>query len=129
MERHFTSASSPFYMSGDGEPEDIIDVIGDKRARTILGAINDEPQSAKELANSHDLSLATVYRRIELLERHDLVEYKTVIGDDGNHYKIYESTLDSIIIRLENDTYDTQVVQKDGLSTKFAQLWSELRSR
>lgn len=116
-------------MSGDGEPEGIIDTIGDQPARTVLAALNHEPQSAKELADSHDLSLATVYRRIEILEQHDLIEHETVIGKDGNHYKIYRSNLDSLIIRLEDGSYDTRILRKDRLSNKFTQLWNELRSR
>lgn len=108
--------------------EEILDTIGDEKARDILGAISEDPRSAKELAEATDTSLPTVYRRIELLKEHDLINSKTLVADDGNHYEIYESNFDSTVIRLEDDTgeYDIRIYRKENVPDRFASLWDDL---
>ena len=85
----------------DRSIEEILDTIGDRHAREVLAAISIEPHSAKELAEECDLSLPTVYRRIEVLREHDLVTDRTLVAEDGNHYKVYESNFESTVISLE----------------------------
>jgi len=108
--------------------EEILDTIGDEKARDILGAIGEDPRSAKELAEATDTSLPTVYRRIELLKEHDLINSTTLVADDGNHYEIYESNFDSTVIRLEDDTgeYDIRIYRKENVPDRFASLWDDL---
>lgn len=114
-------------MADDGEMGQIINAIGDQRTRTILADINKEPQSAKELAESLDFSLATIYRRLEILEEHDLITDKTVIADDGNHYKLYNCNLNSIVISLDEDTYNTRILRQESLPDRFLKLWNDLQ--
>jgi DNA-binding transcriptional ArsR family regulator len=107
--------------------EEVLDTIGDENAREILAAISIEPRSAKELAEECDLSLPTVYRRIEILEEHDLVKDRTLVADDGNHYKIYESNFDSTVISLEEEgEYRVRIYREENLPDRFSQLWDEL---
>jgi DNA-binding transcriptional ArsR family regulator len=107
--------------------EEVLDTIGDENAREILAAISIEPRSAKELAEECDLSLPTVYRRIEILEEHDLVKDRTLVADDGNHYKIYESNFDSTVISLEEQgEYRVRIYREENLPDRFSQLWDEL---
>jgi DNA-binding transcriptional ArsR family regulator len=107
--------------------EQVLDTIGDEHAREILAAISIEPRSAKELAEECDLSLPTVYRRIEVLEEHDLIEDRTLVADDGNHYKIYESNFDSTVISLEEEgEYKVRIYREENLPDRFSQLWDEL---
>lgn len=108
--------------------EEILDTIGDEHARRLLAAISVEPRSAKELAEECDLSLPTVYRRIELLDEHDLVKDRTLVADDGNHYKVYESNFESTVITLEDDEYQVRIYREDNLPDRFSQLWDELGS-
>jgi len=108
--------------------EEILDTIGDRHAREVLAAISIEPRSAKELAEECDLSLPTVYRRIEVLKDHDLVTDRTLVADDGNHYKIYESNFESTVISLEDDKYRVRIYREDNLPDRFGQLWDELGS-
>lgn len=107
--------------------EEILDTIGDEKARDILAAISDDSRSAKQLAEICDLSLPTVYRRIELLKEHDLVTANTLVADDGNHYDVYESNFDSTVIRLEEDEYDVRIYRKENVPDRFANLWDDLR--
>jgi predicted transcriptional regulator len=91
----------------------ILNTIGDRRAREVLAAISHEPKSAKELAAECDLSLPTVYRRLETLDREALVTAHTLVADDGNHYKVYESNFESTVISLEDDEYRVRVYREE----------------
>jgi predicted transcriptional regulator len=112
----------------DRSIEEVLDTIGDQHARRVLAAISREPKSAKELAEECDLSLPTVYRRIELLEEHDLVSDRTLVADDGNHYKVYESNFESTVISLEDDEYRVRIYREENLPDRFSKLWDELHS-
>ena len=110
----------------DRSIEDILDTIGDQHARTVLAAISRAPSSAKELAEEVDLSLPTIYRRLELLEEHDLVTERTAVAEDGNHYNVYECNFDSTLIQLEDDEYRVRIYRKENLPERFTQLWDDL---
>lgn len=113
-------------MGDERSIEDVLDTIGDQHARTVLAAISREPRSAKELAEETDLSLPTIYRRIELLQDHDLVVERTAVAEDGNHYNVYECNFDSTVIRLEDDEYDVRIYRKENLPDRFTKLWDDL---
>jgi predicted transcriptional regulator len=106
--------------------EEILDTIGDEHARKVLAAISREPRSAKELSGECDLSLPTVYRRIEMLKEYDLVTEETLVADDGNHFKVYESNFESTVISLQDDEYRVRIYREENLPDRFSQLWDEL---
>jgi predicted transcriptional regulator len=106
--------------------EEILDTIGDQHARRVLAAISREPQSAKELAEECDMSLPTIYRRIEMLTEYELVKDRTLVADDGNHYKVYESNFESTVISLEDQEYKIRIYREENLPDRFSQLWDEL---
>ncbi|MFB6308653.1 MAG: winged helix-turn-helix domain-containing protein [Haloarculaceae archaeon] len=106
--------------------EEILDTIGDQHARRVLAAISREALSAKDLAEECDLSLPTVYRRIEMLDEYDLVDDRTLVAEDGNHYKVYESNFESTVISLEDDEYRVQIYREGNLPDRFTKLWDEL---
>ncbi|MEY7848321.1 ArsR/SmtB family transcription factor [Natrarchaeobius sp. A-rgal3] len=106
--------------------EEVLNTIGDEHARTVLASISREPGSAKELADRLDLSQPTIYRRLDVLQEHDLVKERTLVADDGNHYKEYRCNFDSTVISLEDDEYDVRIFRKENLPDRFTQLWDEL---
>lgn len=107
--------------------KEILDAIGDERARELLADVAMEPRPAKELADARDVSLPTVYRRLELLQEHDLITEQTKIADDGNHYNIYECNFDSTVIKLDEEgEYDVRVYRRENAPERFVQLWDEL---
>lgn len=106
--------------------EDILDTIGDDNAREVLAAISEDPRSAKELAEACELSLPTVYRRIEMLKDHELVVSETTVADDGNHYETFRSNFDGTVIRLRDDEYDVRIYRKENIPDRFSSLWDEL---
>jgi len=113
-------------VDDDRSIEDILDTIGDQHARTVLAAISRESRSAKELSQECDLSLPTIYRRLEILEEHDLVTERTSVAEDGNHYNIYECNFDSTVIQLEDQEYKVRIYRKENLPDRFTQLWDDL---
>jgi predicted transcriptional regulator len=112
----------------DRSIEEVLDTIGDKHARQVLATISREPKSAKELAEECDLSLPTIYRRVEMLDEHDLVTEQTLVAEDGNHYKIYESNFESTVISLQEDEYEVRIYREENLPDRFGKLWDELRA-
>jgi DNA-binding transcriptional ArsR family regulator len=107
--------------------EEILDTIGDRRARHVLASIAHESRSAKEIAEELDLSLPTVYRRIEELEDYDLVTGRTEIASDGNHYRVFECAFDSTVISLDDGgEYEVQIFRQGNVPDKFATLWDDL---
>ena len=113
-------------VDDDRPIEDILDTIGDEHARRVLAAISREPKPAKELAEECDLSLPTIYRRVEMLQEHDLVKDRTLVADDGNHYKVYECNFESTVISLEDDEYRVRIYREENLPDRFSQLWDDL---
>jgi len=113
-------------VEDDRPIEEVLDTIGDEYAREILAAVSMKARSAKELADELDLSLPTVYRRIEVLEEHDLITSKTLVAEDGNHYQVYECNFDSTVIRLEDDEYDVRIYRRENLPDRFSSLWDDL---
>lgn len=106
--------------------EEILNTIGDEHARTVLAAISREPRPAKDLAEDCELSLPTIYRRLELLQENDLITEQTAVAEDGNHFKIYECNFDSTVIALKDDTYRVRIYRRENLPDRFSQLWDEL---
>ncbi|WP_247001426.1 ArsR/SmtB family transcription factor [Halosolutus gelatinilyticus] len=113
-------------MDDESSIEEILNTIGDKHARTVLASISREPGSAKELAERLDLSQPTIYRRLELLAENDLIKDRTLVADDGNHYKEYRCNFNSTVISLEDDEYDVRIFREENLPDRFSQLWDEL---
>ncbi len=108
--------------------EEILNTIGDQHARRVLAAISQDPKSAKDLAEEVDLSLPTVYRRIEMLQEYELVKDRTLVAEDGNHYKVYESNFESTVISLQDDEYKVRIYREENLPDRFSQLWDELHA-
>lgn len=67
----------------------VLDALGDPETRRCCAALVDGPLSAGELAEATDLSLSTVYRRLNSLQQAGLVESRTAARPDGNHYQTF----------------------------------------
>jgi len=106
--------------------EEMLNTIGDERARDVLAAVATEPRSAKELSETCEMSLPPVSRRLELLEEHDLVTEQTAVADDGNHYNVYTCNFDSTVIKLDDGEYDVRIYRSENVPDRFTQLWDDL---
>lgn len=107
--------------------EKVLDTIGDQHARQVLAAMSSEPKPAKQLAEKCNLSLPTVYRRIEMLNEYDLVNEQTRVAEDGNHYNTYKSNFESTVVALQDDEYKVRIFREGSLPDRFTQLWDDLQ--
>jgi DNA-binding transcriptional ArsR family regulator len=113
-------------MSTERPIEEILDTMGDQHARRVLIALSQSEKSAKDLRDETGLSLPTIYRRIEMLKEHDLVGEKTIVAEDGNHYRVFECNFDSTLIRLSDDEFDIRIYRTENLPSRFDNLWDDL---
>lgn len=93
--------------------------LEDDCARTILKATVREPKSADELVAQCDASRATVYRRLEELEDHALVEVRQQPDVEGHHYKIYAAALDRVVINLTPNGIELSVNRRDQMADRL----------
>lgn len=113
-------------MDDDQTIEEVLDTIGDTEARRVLAAVSRDSRSAKELGEELDLSLPTVYRRLEILQEHNLVTSRTLVAENGNHYKVFECNFNSTVISLDDDEYNIRIYREDNLPDRFSDLWDDL---
>ena len=113
-------------MDADRSVEDVLDTMGDDYAREILASLSREPKPAKELAETCDISLPTVYRRLEQLQQQALVTSHPETDEAGNDFQLYECNFDSTVISLDGE-YDVRVYRKKNLPGRFSDLWEDLQ--
>lgn len=107
-------------------PSSVFDVIGDQLTRQILVAASERPMSAEEIATTFDTSTPTVYRRLDAMLEHDLLEEHQEIDPDGNHYKTFETALRRVAIEIEDGEYTIKFEMRGGLVDQFSAFWAEL---
>jgi len=91
------------------EPETVFEVIGSEEARRILAAANVEPVSVQALSDRLDASEPTVYRNVNVLQEYDLLREDTRVDTDGNHYKVYETTLERLCFELDGGGFEVDI--------------------
>ncbi|WP_256300096.1 ArsR/SmtB family transcription factor [Haloarchaeobius salinus] len=110
--------------------EVLVDVAGlleDEYARAILVNTSSEPMSATELAERCDASPPTIYRRIDRLREHDLVESEQELDPDGHHYEVFVANLERVTIELGDDGFEVEIERQTDPADRFTSLFEELR--
>jgi len=110
------------------DPETIFDVLGSERARRILALASVQPVSADRIAEHTDMSLPTIYRRVNALEEYDLLEADTRIDTDGNHYKTFETNLERVCFEIEDGGFDVDIRLRRDMVDQFEEFWGDLES-
>lgn len=105
----------------------VASLLGDECARTILEATVSGPKSAEALGERCEASMPTVYRRLEALEEHDLVEVRRRPDDEGHHYKMYSAALDRAVFDLGPDGLELRLARRDRMADRFTKLIDEMR--
>lgn len=123
-------------VSEDAAPGDLLDLLSDDYARSILAATSVKPMSAKQIAEECGMSEPTVYRRLESLTAHDLVEERTHVRVGGNDYNVYAATLSEFSLRLDEGSYEATVEgspppafpgqDEDDTADRFKEMWENL---
>ncbi|ELZ73408.1 DNA binding protein transcriptional regulator [Haloferax volcanii DSM 14919] len=71
-------------------------------------ALRRDSRTAKELGETLDLSLPTVYRRLDRLCECGLVTSTTEVRDDGTHCRRYECDFDETVVSLSDEGFRTE---------------------
>lgn len=101
---HHSNQENPDIGQSDHHVRDIVAVLGKTYVLDILeAAIGEEPSSAKQVARNADVPTTTLYRRLDELVDEGLIEETMRLDDDGDHYHVYETSLDHLRIAAEVD--------------------------
>ncbi|WP_135534984.1 helix-turn-helix domain-containing protein [Halostella pelagica] len=113
-------------MQHDEETE-VLSLLDDECARTILIATSEEPMSADALTEACNASAPTIYRRIDRLDEHDLLEEQQEMDPDGHHYKTYAARLERVAVDIEDGTMDIDVHRRgEDAADRFTRLYERL---
>jgi predicted transcriptional regulator len=121
------------YISGvvveECTPDEVFALLDDEYARSLLSATSHEPMTAPELSNQCDMSVSTVYRRLNKLEDCGLVGAEHVPDPDGNHTKRYEAQLDELVVSLTDGDFAVNLqtaTRTQEFADAFTDLWEGL---
>jgi DNA-binding MurR/RpiR family transcriptional regulator len=123
-------------VSEDPALGELLDVLSDEYARDILAATSIKPMSAQQLADECEMSKPTVYRRVEQLQAHGLLDEQTKVRTSNNHYSVYTATLSEVSIELDTGSFAAAVTRTDEESfpgeresdtaDRFTKMWEDL---
>lgn len=117
-------------MSEECDESEILALLDDEYARSILGETSERPMSATELSDHCDASRSTVYRRIDRLTDCDLLAERTRYDPDGHHRNVYASRLEEVRVRFEGgepvlEIERTEAATED-VADRFTRMWEDL---
>jgi len=108
-------------------PEELAALIEDDVARRILTLIHHEPMSANTLSKRCNTSKPTVYRRLEDLRRCNLLGEQTEPDPKrGHHRTLYTTTLERVVIELDDDGFSARVDRQERMADRFSRLIEEM---
>jgi predicted ArsR family transcriptional regulator len=104
---------------------DLLQALGNKYSAEILDA-TDEPRSAQELSDELEVPIATCYRRIDELTKHDLLElHDNVLSDDRRRIKVYRRSVDSVQVEFD-DTLTVDTEERSEVTSTLDEAWRTL---
>jgi len=111
-------------VNGDHDLADVVALLDDEYVRSILVATSTEPLSAKELGEHCDLSVSSIYRRVDGLRDLDLLEERTRPRSDGHHETVYASVLDRFELTIRDGDLEWTVERTDGdVADELSRMW------
>jgi DNA-binding transcriptional ArsR family regulator len=110
------------------ELQDILDALDDPACRRIIMEL-DNPMTARELADSTDIPLSTLYRKLDTLSDASLISELTEIREDGHHTSRYRIAVKSVNIALTDDREFDVSIERPPRTTdeRLERLWEEVR--
>jgi len=111
-------------VNGEHDLADVVALLDDEHVRSILVATSAEPLSAKELGERCDLSVSSIYRRVDELRDLDLLEERTRPRRDGHHETVYASALDRFELTIRDGDLDWTVERAGGdVADELSRMW------
>lgn len=106
----------------------VLSLLDDEYARRILVETTREDKSAGALAEACDASEPTIYRRLERLSDHGLIEEHQQIDPDGHHYKTYAATVEQVTVEIDDEGVVIEIVEQErDPADTFTELYEGLR--
>ena len=113
-------------VTDDLDLGEIVALLDDEHARSILAATSAEPLSAAELGDRCDVSVSTIYRRVDRLEDADLLDERTRPRPDGHHETVYVATLDRFELTVREGELDWSIDrQGTDVADELTRLWGK----
>lgn len=106
-------------------PANTLDVFGDTLCRKILILASESPISAATLADHLDVAPPTIYRRTDELSNHDFIRERDTVDKSGNHYRIFETTMEEVTFEIEDGGYTVDIKMRRDLTNEFESFWTE----
>ncbi len=116
-----------FWMKANMKNEEmLIELLGNKYSRAILSLTSRMECSAMLLCRELEIPLATVYRKLKLLEDNGLIKHvKTIIHLSGNEEKYYRCAIHDVKVSFHKGMLSVKFDKDDG-SDKIVRLWKRL---
>ena len=114
-------------MSSNTSTEElIIELLADKNSRAIMSTTSIKECSASQLSEELGIPLATVYRKMRLLEEKGMIRHvKTIINLAGNEEKYYRCAIHEATVRFHEGVISVEL-KKEENSEKIIRLWKRL---
>lgn len=101
----------------------VLELLADEYSRAILSQTYKKECSAIQLSQELDMPIATVYRKLKLMENAGLIFHvKTIINQCGNEEKYFKCAIREINLSL-NDEKVTINFKKKNFSERIVRLW------
>lgn len=92
----------------------LLDLLGNDLNRRIIALTSEEERPADDIAERCDASLPTVYRHVDDLRSADLLLERTEFDSNGNHFKNYRTSLESLTVTLADGDLQVTVDSASG---------------
>lgn len=80
--------------------QDVLQVLADPTCRAILQVLAGQARTAGELADTLEVPLSTVYRKLDELITTPLVETTLRLRSDGHHSREYRCSFDRVSVQV-----------------------------
>jgi predicted transcriptional regulator len=114
-QEHNTTQQVQIPISSELTEQNLLKVIGDEYARSILLSMTEEPKSAIDIAREKKIPISSIYRKIHWLENAHMIKVKGfVITGDGKKYHRYQSRIKTIQVSLVRNAIQVEFTNNEG---------------
>jgi predicted DNA-binding ArsR family transcriptional regulator len=82
------------------EVQHLLEILTDRRCRSILDATSDTILSTREIAEACEFPLSTTYRKVESLTEADLLDERVRVKCSGRHPSEYVRIVESLAVSV-----------------------------
>ncbi|MFQ6011073.1 MAG: ArsR/SmtB family transcription factor, partial [Nitrososphaerales archaeon] len=105
--------------------ERLVVAVSDPLARKIVSSTISRAKSVNELAEELAISVRSVYRYIDDLNKLGLLTAERSVGlEGGGKYRSYRSMIRSIIIKYEGEVVEVELIPNEGIQGRFLRFWN-----